>query len=111
MNFEQAKIYCSENIFKNLVLLNQRCSLTARDFQLIDSHLKNGVLTYLGKKYPLTDSAEVNKKLEEIVHEVDNIEALENNYMSKTDYVFEYREDGNYNDLIMKLMNEIKDLL
>ncbi len=40
---------------------------------MIDKHINNGVLNYLGKKYPLTDSTDVNKKLEEIVHEVDNM--------------------------------------
>jgi hypothetical protein len=58
-------------------------------------------------KYPLTDSTEVNKKLEEVVHEVDNLESLSNNYFANTDIVFEYREDGNYNDLIMRMINDL----
>mgnify|MGYP006910362897 CR=1 FL=1 len=58
--------------------------------------------------YPLTDNNEVNKKLQEMIHEVDNIEALPNNYLaSATNVVFEYRDDGNYNDLIMRLINEL----
>lgn len=32
MSFEQAKIYCSENIFKNLVSLNQRYSFSGKEF-------------------------------------------------------------------------------
>ena len=67
------------------------------------------MLHYIGKKYPLTYSTEVNKKLEELVYEVDNIEALSNNYLISSKVVFEYRDDGNYNDLIMRFINEVKD--
>jgi hypothetical protein len=63
MNFEQTKIYCSENIFKNMVILSSKYSLNADEMELIDSHIKNGVLMYLSAKYPLTDSTEINKKL------------------------------------------------
>jgi hypothetical protein len=45
------------------------------------------------------------------VHEVDNIESLDNNYFTHTDIVFEYREDGNYNDLIMRMMNDLMGLI
>ena len=68
------------------------------------------MLHYIGKKYPLTYSTEVNKKLEELVYEVDNIEALSNNYLISSKVVFEYRDDGNYNDLIMRFINEVKSL-
>jgi hypothetical protein len=64
MNFEQTKIYCSENIFKNIVVLGSKYTLSAEEMELIDNHLKNGVLSYLAAKYPLTDSTEINKKLE-----------------------------------------------
>ena len=68
MSFEQAKIYCSENIFKNIVLLNKKHQLSAVDIKMIDQHIRKGVLSYLSAKYPLTDSSEVNKKLEAAVH-------------------------------------------
>ena len=109
MNYEQAKIFCSENIFKNFVLLNQKYSLNAAEVELLDSYIEKKVLHYIGKKYPLTHSNEVNKKLEELVYEVDNIEALSNNYLISSKVVFEYRDDGNYNDLIMRFINEVKD--
>ena len=72
MNYEQAKIFCSENIFKNIVTLSQTYNLSPLEMELIDNHIKKGVLTYLGTKYPLTDSTEINKKLEEAIHEIDN---------------------------------------
>jgi hypothetical protein len=31
MNYEQAKIYCSENIFKNIVILSQKYNLRAEE--------------------------------------------------------------------------------
>lgn len=46
-----------------------------------------------------------------MVHPVDNIESLSNNFMVSTNVAFEFREDGNYNDLIMQFINEIKGTL
>jgi hypothetical protein len=56
MNYEQTKIYCSENIYKNIVVLSSRYTLSAAEIELIDDHIKKGVLSYLTAKYPLTDS-------------------------------------------------------
>lgn len=57
----------------------------------------------------MTETQIINKALGSIVKEVDNIEALENDafFYSKDSYGFEYRESGNYNDLIMRLMNDL----
>jgi hypothetical protein len=63
MSFEQAKIYCSENLFKNIVRLSEKYRLSDLELELIDNHIKKGVLNYLAAKYPLTDSTIVNKKL------------------------------------------------
>jgi len=57
MSFEQAKIYCSENILKNIVILGQKVTLTDKDFEVMDAHIKTKVLDYLSAKYPMTDSA------------------------------------------------------
>jgi hypothetical protein len=67
MTFEQAKVYYSENILKNIVILGQSATLTDKDFEAMDKHIKTKVIDYLSAKYPMTDSAEVNKKLEETV--------------------------------------------
>jgi hypothetical protein len=67
MTFEQAKVYSSENILKNIVILGQSVTLTDKDFETMDKHIKKKVLDYLSAKYPMTDSAEANKKLEATV--------------------------------------------
>ena len=76
---------------------------------MLDAYIEKKVLPFIQKKYPLTHSNEVNKKLEEIVFEVNNIEALSNNYMIESEVIFDYRDDGNYNDYIMRFVNEVKD--
>jgi hypothetical protein len=63
MSYEQAKIYCSENIFKNIVRLSEKYRLSDKELKLIDDHIKDGVLKYLATKYPQTDSTLANKKL------------------------------------------------
>jgi hypothetical protein len=63
MSYEQAKIYCSENIFKNIVRLRKKYCLSDLELKLIDDHIKDGVLKYLAAKYPQTDSTLANKKL------------------------------------------------
>jgi hypothetical protein len=63
MTFEQTKVYCSENILKNIVILGQSVVLTDKDFEAMDKHIKKKVLGYLSAKYPMTDSTEANKKL------------------------------------------------
>lgn len=60
----------------------------------------------MATKYPLTESTQVNKKLYEVVHEVDHIETVDNNYFTTSPIVFELRESGNYNDLIMRVIND-----
>jgi len=42
---------------------------------------------------------------------VDNIESLDNNYFTHTDIIFEYREEGNCNDLIMRMVNDLMNLV
>ena len=111
MTYEQTIVYCSENVFKNLVRVNKKYYLTAADFAMIDNHIRNGVLHYMKKKYPLTDNEEISKKFEREIQEKDNMEALPNNFLSTSHVVFEYREDGNYNDLIMKMLNELMGLI
>jgi hypothetical protein len=76
MSFEQAKIYCSENILKNIVKLSQKVTLTKQHFEVIDAHLKTKVIDSLFLKYPINDEVKVNKRLDEKIREVDNIESL-----------------------------------
>lgn len=41
------------------------------------------------------------------MEEIDNIESLENNYFSSSKITLEYRKDGNYYDIIMKVINDL----
>lgn len=42
-----------------------------------------------------------------MVEEIDNIEEMENNYFNSSKICFEYRKDGNYYDIIMKVINDL----
>lgn len=74
---------------------------------MLDQYLRTDLLIYLQKKYPLTESQEINKNLENTVQEIDNLGSLSNNYFAISEIMVEYRDDGNYNDLIMKMINDI----
>ena len=39
------------------------------------------------------------------------MDALSSNYFTDSSLVFEFRDDGNYNDLIMRMMNDIMDTI
>lgn len=39
MSYEHAKIFCSEGILRNIVLLTNRFQLTERQIRLIDDHI------------------------------------------------------------------------
>jgi hypothetical protein len=66
----------------------------------------DGVLEYLQNKYPLTQSNDVNKALAREVQETDHLDLLNNDFLYTFGIMFEYREDGNYNDMIMKVLNK-----
>jgi hypothetical protein len=91
MTFEQTKIFCSMNILYNLVKLNKSHEITSEVIEELDRHLKEEVLVHLQKKYPLTEEQAVNKSLESIVQETDNLSGLSNNYFAWSDVLFEYR--------------------
>jgi hypothetical protein len=106
MTFEQTKIYCSSNILRNWVVLNDNIQLSPADLEALEDEMSR-LLSYLQQKYPLTESTEINKALEDAVQEVDNMGLLAHNYFAHSQLVFEYRESGNYNDLIMKMLNDV----
>lgn len=63
MSFENTKIYCSQQILKNLARLSEKYPLTAHHFAVIDRHLQGSVLEYMLQKYPMTLSQEINRNL------------------------------------------------
>jgi glutaredoxin-related protein len=107
MSFEQTKIYCSMNILYNIIKLNKSQPITSDAIEQLDRYLQTDVLAYLQKKYPLTESQAVNRTLDSAVQEMDNLGALSNTYFCNSSVGFEYRESGNYNDLVMRMLNDI----
>ena len=67
-------------------------------------------MPYLAKKYPLNESVDVNKTLNKMVKGINNIDELTNDFIYNSNVAWEYRENGNYNDLIMRLINEVIEL-
>lgn len=57
------------------------------------------------KKYALPGSDEVDLVIDNMVKSLDKRDTLKNDLLQKSDVVFTYREDGNYNDLIMMFLN------
>lgn len=63
MTFSQTKIFCSENILKNIVNFSSSYLLNKDEIEMMDKHIAGEVVEYLEAKYPKTDSITVNKKL------------------------------------------------
>lgn len=105
LSYEQTKVCCSEGILRNIVLLVEKHRLPKEQIKIINHHIEQNIVKYLKRKYPMTESNDINKALDEAVKPIDKTEALENDLLQKCDVVFSYREDGNYNDLIMEFLN------
>lgn len=58
-------------------------------------------------KYPITQSQEVNRNVNNSIREIDNTDQPLNDYLFNSAISFKFRESGEYNDLIMRLINEI----
>jgi hypothetical protein len=103
----QMKAFVCENFLRNLVLLVEKYKITAKELEKIDELLKEKVLPYSKAKYPLSSENEVNKALKNSVKPIDNSQMVQNDYIYSSEVSFEYREDGRYEDLIMRLINEL----
>jgi hypothetical protein len=58
-------------------------------------------------KYPMTLSQEINRSVNSSIREIDNTDQLSNDYIYNSPVAFKYRETGEYNDLIMRIINEV----
>lgn len=72
--------------------------------------MKDKIMPYLALKYPLSSTFNANKSLSRIVKEINNIEVLSNDFFYNSNIPLEYRESGNYNDIIMQVLNELISL-
>ena len=57
------KVFTSECMIGNLILLSKNNYLTDEDFKLINLHLRNSILPYFLLRYPQSNNKEVNQKL------------------------------------------------
>lgn len=58
-------------------------------------------------KYPQTLSQDVNRNVHNTIKDVNHTNLLVNDYLYNSSVVFKYRENGEYNDCIMKSLNEV----
>lgn len=73
--------------------------------KVLNKHIEKEIVPYMQRKYPLTESNDVNKAIDEAVRPIDNREALSNDMLMKSNIVFEWRESADYSDLIMRFLN------
>lgn len=76
MSYEYAKIFCSEGILRNITLLTNKYRLNERQIRMIDEHIEEKIVPYMKKKYPMTESTDVNKAIDQSVKPIYNREAL-----------------------------------
>jgi reverse gyrase len=72
-------------------LLIERHQLNKDQIKLLNQHIEKNIVTYLKRKYPMTESTDVNKALDEAVKPIDKTEAQENDLLQKSEVVFSYR--------------------
>lgn len=74
---------------------------------IINSHIQEEVLEYMLNKYPITLDHEINKNVSMAIKEVNYSGELVNDYLYNSTINFALRETAEYNDLIMRSVNEI----
>lgn len=72
-------------------MLIERHQLNKDQIKLLNQHIEKNIVTYLKRKYPMTESTDVNKALDEAVKPIDKTEAQENDLLQKSEVVFSYR--------------------
>jgi hypothetical protein len=73
----------------------------------MNMQLQQKLLEYEMAKYPITQSQEVNRNVNNSIREIDNTDQPINDYLFNSSVCFKFRDSGEYNDLIMILINEI----
>ena len=53
----------------------------------------------------------MSKALEKELHQINNLDILANDFLYNNGIIFTYREDGNYNDMIMRVLNKIIEVV
>ena len=110
MSFQQAKVYCCQQILKNISSFAEKHEISSTVLSDLDKIMKKKVMPYLAQKYPLSETLNVNRSLNRVVKEINNMEVTSNDFFYNSNINLEYRENGNYNDIIMRVLNELISL-
>ena len=95
LDFSKAKVYCCENMLRNILNCIEYIEGDYRILQITDKHLQK-VIEYIKYKYPHSEEKMVNKELSRIISKVDIYDSNENDISFASGAKFEYREDGDY---------------
>lgn len=91
MTFEQAKVYCCEEILKNVGAFAEKHDISASVLSQLDNIMKKKVMPYLAQKYPLSEDFNANRALNRVVKEINNMEVISNDFFYNSSIVLEYR--------------------
>ena len=91
MTFDQAKIYCCEEILRKISEHADTNELNAKFFKKIDDIMKDKIMPYLALKYPLNNTQNANRALNKVIKEINNMEMLSNDFFFNSDIVLKYR--------------------
>lgn len=81
--------------------------MTASDLAVINKCLVEKILPYFSYKYPASNEGGDNLHLSSLIVERKNIEENENDFLSRNGMEIRYKNSGNYNTEIMKVINKI----
>ena len=72
MSLEYTKIFCSQCIVRNIFRLTQHFRLKNHQMRVLNEHISKDIVPYMQRKYPLTESQDVNKAIDKCVRPIDN---------------------------------------
>jgi len=65
------------------------------------------IFEHVAKKYPLTSTKGVSKRIKSKVQKIDNRESEEFDFLIRNNIHIKYRSDGDYSEDIMKIINKL----
>lgn len=110
LNERKTKAFFCENMLFNILRMVRENGLSAEEIEHINECLKSELLPYFCIKYPMSEELEVNLELTNKIVEVNSIGDNCNDLVFKSGIKFEFREDGNYNQEIMRFINYFIEL-
>ena len=65
------------------------------------------IFDHIAKKYPQTSSKGVSKRIKSKINLINNRDSDEYDFLFRNKIKFSYREDGDYSEDIMKIINKL----